>query len=165
MIGARLPNAGAWGWGAPSCPNRTEGRATFSGAPLSWSPPGGLQGETPRIGAGQFAGVARLAEDLNLTPFLRGLGLACRAMVDPLGVPQGSRGGRSRPCRVWDKVPRAGPLCFFLLRVWILPLACPAPAPSPVRGPGGESPRWGSGGQSPLAWDVGTHAGGRAWPW
>ena len=61
LIGDRLPNSGAWGWGAPSCPNRTEGRATVSGAPLSWSPPLGGQGVSPRISAGLYAGKARRA--------------------------------------------------------------------------------------------------------
>lgn len=97
MIGARLPNAGAWGWGAPRL--RIGARDALRSPALLFHcrPPGGVRGETPRIGAGQFAGEARLAEDLNLTPFLLGLGLACRAMVDPLGVPQGSRGGRFPP--------------------------------------------------------------------
>ena len=60
-LGAGFPSAGAWGGGAPASPNWSAGRATFSGAPLSWSPPLGGQGVSPRISAGLYAGKARRA--------------------------------------------------------------------------------------------------------
>lgn len=167
-----MTNSGAWGWGAPSCPNRTEGRATISGAPLSWSPPGGLQGETPRIGAGQFAGVARLAELRMLKRYPCGVGLACRGLMSRESAPAGGQGGGrdSRPLRGLGRAPksacRAGPapgsrgqgsrVGFGTKSQKLAPCvslnfnACDfGSGASPVRGPGGESPRRGPGAELP----------------
>ena len=104
-------------------------------------PPGGVQGGSPRIGAGQFAGVARLAELRILKRYPCGVGLACRGLMSRESVPAGGQGGgrdfpplagfgvgpniglpgRSGagvagarlPRRVWGNAPRSGALCFF----------------------------------------------------
>lgn len=105
------------------------------------APLGGFRGETPRIGAGQYAGVARLSELRILMRYPCGEGLACRGLMSRESVPAGGQGGgrdfpplagfgagpeigqpgRSGagvagarlPRRVWGNAPRSGVLCFF----------------------------------------------------
>ena len=78
-------------------------------------PPGGVQGGSRRIGAGQYAGVARLAEFLKFKRYPCGVGLACRGLMSRESVPAGGQGGGrdSRPLRGLGRAPksacRAGP--------------------------------------------------------
>ena len=104
LIGDRLPNSGAWGWGAPASPNRSAGRATFSGAPLSLSPPfKGGQGVNRRIKRRSIC--APLGASLILRP-----ALPYRLRLALPGPSGAGVAGARLPRGAWGKAPKGGPL-------------------------------------------------------